>query len=143
MRGPRCALALDVPEGYVRTFVDEGAPMSALLKQLLKDGRTQQRPAGPEPGVSASYVGKLLAALADDAASPASGHPHGPPVELLSERELEVLSLLDSDLSNREIAATLYVSLDTVKSHLKHVYGKLGARSRQGAVARARELGLL
>ena len=58
-------------------------------------------------------------------------------------RELEVLRLLDSDLSNREIAGRLYVSLDTIKSHTKHLYAKLGVHTRHQAVARARDLELL
>jgi LuxR family maltose regulon positive regulatory protein len=58
-------------------------------------------------------------------------------------RELEVLRLLDSDLSNREIASRLFVSLDTVKSHTRHLYAKLGVHDRHQAVARARDLKLL
>ena len=139
----RRALALAEPEGYVRTFADEGAPMGVLLKQLLKTQKTGSP--GPERGVSPGYVGKLLAALSQGAAPAAGAGVHGitgPLVELLSEREIEVLRLLISGISNREIAAELFVSLDTVKSHLKHIYGKLGVRGRAQAVARAKELNL-
>ena len=61
----------------------------------------------------------------------------------LSERELGVLRLLPSGLSLRQIGAELYVSLNTVKTHVRHIYLKLEAGSRNEAVARARELGLL
>jgi LuxR family maltose regulon positive regulatory protein len=61
----------------------------------------------------------------------------------ITERELEVLKLLDSDLSNREIAARLFVSLDTIKSHTRHLYTKLGVHNRHQAVALARDLKLL
>jgi LuxR family transcriptional regulator, maltose regulon positive regulatory protein len=64
-------------------------------------------------------------------------------LEPITERELEVLKLLDSDLSNREIAAKLFVSLATIKSHIKHLYAKLGVSARHQAVARGKELGLL
>ncbi|MFS8586595.1 MAG: LuxR C-terminal-related transcriptional regulator, partial [Acidimicrobiia bacterium] len=64
-------------------------------------------------------------------------------VEPLSERELAVLRYLPSRLSNREIGAELYVSLNTVKSHLKAIYRKLDVDSRQDAVRRARQMGIL
>jgi LuxR family transcriptional regulator, maltose regulon positive regulatory protein len=64
-------------------------------------------------------------------------------VDPITERELDVLRLLDSDFSNRDIAARLFVSLDTVKSHTKHLYAKLGMHNRHQAVTRARDLELL
>jgi LuxR family transcriptional regulator, maltose regulon positive regulatory protein len=64
-------------------------------------------------------------------------------LEHITERELEVLRLLNSGLSNREIAERLFISLDTVKSHTKHIYAKLGVRARHQAVGQAKELGLL
>jgi len=67
--------------------------------------------------------------------------PEEPPE--LSERELAVLRLLASPLSRREIANELYVSLNTVKTHTRHVFRKLGVSTRDDATARARELGLL
>jgi LuxR family maltose regulon positive regulatory protein len=63
--------------------------------------------------------------------------------EELSERELGVLRLLHSELSLREIGAELFLSLNTIKTHTRNIYLKLGAGSREEAVARARELGLL
>ena len=71
------------------------------------------------------------------------GRPGRAGVEELSEGEFRVLRLLASDLTQREIGAELYVSLNTIKSHTRSIFRKLGASSREQAVARARELELL
>jgi LuxR family maltose regulon positive regulatory protein len=139
------ALALAEPEGYVRVFADEGAPMAALLRRLVASAQ-RDRGATPGPAV-AEYALRLLTTALPESAGPApagfriaSGDVL---VEPLTERESEVLPLLAEGLSNREIADRLVVTLDTVKKHLTHLFGKLGAASRTQAVARARELGLL
>jgi len=64
-------------------------------------------------------------------------------VDQLSQREVEVLRLLAIGMSNHQIAEELVVTLDTVKKHVSHILGKLGATSRTQAVAKARELALL
>jgi LuxR family maltose regulon positive regulatory protein len=122
------ALSLAQPEGYVRTFVDEGQPMARLLRRALSQGSAP------------NYVARLLAAFGEEieVRSPAMGQL----VEPLSERELEVLRLVVAGLSNPEIAQELVIAVSTVKSHVNHIYGKLGVVSRTQAVARARELGL-
>ena len=137
----RRALTLAEPEGYVRVFADEGEPMVSLLKGLVK--RRTARPPDAERDVSLEYVSKLLEALGGRAPGAGTRAAASPLADPISERELEVLRLLDSDLSHREIAAKLFVSLDTVKSHTKHLYRKLGVRARHQAVARAKELGLI
>jgi LuxR family maltose regulon positive regulatory protein len=129
------SLTLAEAEGYVRIFVDEGAPMAALLHQAA------------DQGIIPDYVTKLLAAFGD------LGRTDAPPIEKrsrpqnliepLSERELELLRLVANGLSNREIAAKLFIALGTVKSHAHNIYGKLNAQNRAQAVARAIELGLL
>jgi LuxR family maltose regulon positive regulatory protein len=119
------ALSLAEPEGYVRIFIDEGAPMAALLRTVASRG------------IALDYVGKLLAALGETAP------PVTPLAEPLSERELEVLRLLAAGLSNREIAAELFLAVGTVKKHTSNIYSKLNVSKRTRAVARARELGLL
>ena len=128
------ALALAEPEGYVRLFVDEGPPMARLLAAT-----------GPLPGASNAYVARLLAAFALGAALAApSRHPAPlpagvePRLEPLTERELEVLALVAQGHRNQEIAATLFIALGTVKVHTHSIYGKLGARNRVEALARAR-----
>jgi LuxR family maltose regulon positive regulatory protein len=127
------ALSLAEPEGYVRTFVGEGAPLGKLLRQAA--GR----------GIKLDYVGRLLAALENEATSgqQASRLAASSLLEPLSERELEVLRLLTTYLSSTEIAQELVVSASTVRSHIKNIYGKLDVHTRADAVRRARELGLV
>jgi LuxR family maltose regulon positive regulatory protein len=64
-------------------------------------------------------------------------------IEPLSQRELEVLGLVTQGMSNREIAEELFITVGTVKTHVHHILGKLGTRTRTEAAARARELGLV
>jgi LuxR family maltose regulon positive regulatory protein len=132
------ALALAEPEDYVRTFVDEGPEMGDLLSATLEDRRSGNP--GTAGRVSARYLAKLLAALAQGPATPDAG---GRLSEALSERELEVLGLVAAGKANVEIASSLFVSLSTVKTHINNLYRKLGARSRTHAIARARELDLI
>ncbi|MGH8960358.1 MAG: LuxR C-terminal-related transcriptional regulator [Jatrophihabitantaceae bacterium] len=119
------AVTLAQPEGYVRLFADEGTPMTALLKALRK------RPGAP------AYVNRLLAGTGTPAATPREL------VEPLSERELDVLRLLGSDLGGPDIARRLSVSLNTLRTHTKNIYTKLGVTSRRAAVGRARDLNLM
>lgn len=122
------ALALAAPEGHVRAFLDEGAPMTTLLRTAARKG------------VARDEVRRLLAATT----APPSRPPVGPgPVDPLSDRELDVLRLLATDLSGPEIARALVVTLHTVRSHTKSIFAKLGVNSRRAAVRRAEELDLL
>ena len=122
------ALTLAEPEGYVRIFVGEGPPMTSLLRRVAKQRSTW------------GYVRRLL-----DAGSRAGGTtPVGQRlVEPLSERELDVLRLLGSDLDGPDIARELSVSLNTMRTHTKSIYAKLGVNNRRAAVRRAAELNLL
>jgi LuxR family maltose regulon positive regulatory protein len=140
------ALTLGAPEGYLRVFVDEGAPMAALLHKLLV-GRPQERLAAAD-AVPREYLARLADAFEQAAL------PIRPPVgrggvvvaglvEPLTARELEVLQLLAVGAPNRAIAERLVVTPETVKKHLSHLFDKLGAANRTQAVARARQLGLL
>ena len=113
------ALALAEPEGYVRVFVSEGPRMVALLRAASK------RP----------YVRRLLEACGD--------RPAQRLVEPLSERELEVLRLLATVLDGPAIARELVVSLNTLRTHTRNIYAKLGVNSRRAAVRQAGELNLL
>jgi len=137
----RRALSIAEPEGYVRTFIDHGAPMRELLATVLAAQQTQR---GDDARRMVDYVSRLLSAL--PARTPV-GRPAALPspvlVEPLSDRELEVLRLLASTLSTPEIARELVVSANTVRSHVKSIYGKLNAHGRIEALHRARELGLL
>ena len=122
------AVTLAEPEGYVRVFADEGQPMASLLRAAAKQG------------IARNYVRRLLAAV--------SGAEHSTPtkqalIEPLSERELEVLRLLATELDGPAIARELMVSLNTMRTHTKNIYAKLAVNSRRAAVRRAAELGLL
>ena len=122
------ALTLAEPEGYVRTFVDEGPPMEALLREASKHG------------VAPNYVGRLQAGFAGAQGTTPVAQSL---VEPLSERELEVLRMLRSELTGPEIASELMVSLNTMRTHTKNIYSKLDVNSRRAAVRRAEELDLL
>jgi LuxR family maltose regulon positive regulatory protein len=142
------ALTLAWPEGYVRVFVDEGAPLAVLLDQLVASQRGGR--VAPAPGVPREYLHRLRAALAPRAnrAAPPATRPDASavapgPTEPLTGRELEVLALVAAGTANQQIADELVVALETVKKHVSHILGKLGAANRTQAVARARELGLL
>ncbi|MCD1260008.1 helix-turn-helix transcriptional regulator [Paenibacillus athensensis] len=120
------ALKLAEPEGYVRLFADEGRAMAELLEAAAKRGGAR------------AYVRRLLAACRPEAAArPEAGGEFAP---LLSEREREVLRLLGSDLSGPAIACELHISLNTLRTHTKHIYDKLEVNSRRAAVRRAKEL---
>jgi len=124
------ALTLGEPESYVRIFVDEGRPMAALLHAAAKRG------------TGGNYVQRLLAAFGTGDDTP---RPRQAPIDVepLSERELDVLRLLCTNLDGPEIAAELMVSLNTMRTHTKSIYSKLGVNNRRAAVRRAEELELL
>ena len=124
------ALTLAEPEEYVRTFADEGAPMARLLG--LAAGQ----------GICPAYAGRLLAVMG--APRPARERPaRADLLDPLSDREVEVLRLLAAGLSNRDIAGELVITENTVRSHCKSIFGKLGAHKRWEAARRAEELGLI
>jgi LuxR family maltose regulon positive regulatory protein len=122
------ALTLAEPEGYVRVFIDEGPAMATLL------GRAAKR------GIAPSYIGLLLNAFG----GAARRTPTQPGlIEPLSERELDVLRLLATDLGGPDIARELVVSLNTLRTHTKSIYAKLSVNNRRAAVRRAEDLQLL
>ncbi len=123
------ALALGESEGYIQVFLDEGAPMSILLRY-----------AGSH-GVAPKYVARLLSQFDTEIGTPPDTQQ--PLIEPLTERELQVMRLMAEGLSNQAIANQLIVALGTVKAHTASLYRKLNVTSRLQAVARSRELGLL
>jgi LuxR family maltose regulon positive regulatory protein len=120
----RRAVALAEPEGVVRVVADEGPPIAALLRTL------------PRHDPAYAHGRRLLAAV-DGAPTPRTL------VDPLSDRELDVLRLLGSDLGGPDIARELSVSLNTVRTHTKSIYAKLGVNSRRAAVHQAHDLGVL
>jgi LuxR family maltose regulon positive regulatory protein len=141
---PALAWALAIAEemGRVLTFLKHGRPMVDLLREAVRRD------------VEGSYARQLLNAFRarkQVKERPAHGQPlpgktssaQASLVEPLTERELEVLRLLKTPLPQPEIAAQLYLSIHTVRSHVKHIYAKLGVHGRVEAVTRAEELNLL
>jgi LuxR family maltose regulon positive regulatory protein len=128
------ALSLAEPEGYVRIFVDEGEAMRVLIE---KQSRNRDYPLS-------GYADKLLAAFTQPVAAPKSAiiHQKSDMIEPLSERELEVLKLLRTELSGPEIADQLIVSPNTFRTHTRNIFNKLGVNSRRAAIRRAEELDL-
>jgi LuxR family maltose regulon positive regulatory protein len=121
--------------------VDEGEAMRSLIE---KQSRNRDHPLS-------GYADKLLAAFTQPVAAPKSARPgraraifhqKSDMIEPLSERELEVLKLLRSELSGPEIAQQLIVSLNTLRTHTKNIFNKLGVNNRRAAIRRAEELDL-
>ena len=135
------ALTLAEPEGYVRLFVDEGEAMQSLMAECRVLIEKQKH---GERRELIGYVNRLLAAFSPTTMpQSAISNQQSEWVEPLSERELDVLVLLGTELSGPEIADRLSVSLNTLRTHTKNIYGKLGVNSRRAAVRRAEELGLV
>jgi LuxR family transcriptional regulator, maltose regulon positive regulatory protein len=122
------ALTTAEPEGYARVFLDEGQAMTVLLRDASRHGIT--------PG----SITELLAGGEPPMARPDKTQRL---LEPLSDRELEVLRLLASELSGPDIARRLYVSVNTLRTHTKHIFSKLDVNTRRAAVRRATQLGLL
>jgi LuxR family transcriptional regulator, maltose regulon positive regulatory protein len=137
--------SLTEKEEYIRVFIDEGQPML----ELLKVAKTRR--------VFPTYVRKLIKSfqfsakqsqfMEDDfikniSHSSSSSNRSGNPIELLSNREQEILNLIKEGLSNKEIASRLTITVATVKSHLFNIYQKLGVYNRKSAIIKAQEIGL-
>lgn len=122
------ALTLAEPQGYIRIFVEEGEPMLLLLREAKKRGIVPNYVHHLQMSFD-NCEGKILSATQ-------------PLSEPLSERELEVLRMLRSELSGPEIARHLMISLNTLRSHTKNIYNKLGVNNRRSAVRTAEELDL-
>ncbi|MGA9534030.1 MAG: LuxR C-terminal-related transcriptional regulator, partial [Anaerolineales bacterium] len=115
-------------QGFLRVFLNEGDEVKVILWEAARRG------------VAVSYVERIL----DAAGSTVSTMPRNEGlIELLSERELEVLRLVAAGMSNRQVAEQLIVSLGTAKSHIHHIFGKLGVSNRTEAASKARKLGLI
>ena len=121
------ALTMAEPEGYIRIFVDEGAAVASILQRLAKT----------------DYIRSLLEAFPALERPASKSSPADGLIESLSERELEVLRLLARGLKYAEIAEQLFVSVNTVRFHIKSLYGKLSVDKQAKAIERARELGLI
>jgi LuxR family maltose regulon positive regulatory protein len=130
------ALALAKPECFVRAIIDYGPPVGELLRQIPRENAVH------------AYARELLTVLIDEEreepledTAPAVESPTL--IEPLTPRELEILAIIATGASNAEIAQALYISVNTVKTHITHIFGKLGVTRRIEAVARGRELELI
>jgi LuxR family maltose regulon positive regulatory protein len=131
------ALGPAEPEGYVRVFLDEGEPLRRLLAEAAQHG------------AAGRYARTLLAQFPPEQGAPQTApavpsiSARRPLAEPLTGRERDVLRLLAAGLSGPEMASALVMTQNTVKTHLKNLYGKLDAHGRDEALRRARELDLL
>jgi LuxR family maltose regulon positive regulatory protein len=130
MRALERALDLAEPRGFRRAFIQHGAPVRSLVRRRISAGTAHR-----------AFASELLAALEDESAG--GVRSRGALLEPLSDRETAVLRYLPTMMSNAEIASEMFVSVNTVKTHLKHVYRKLDVTDRREAVRRGRELHLL
>ena len=131
-------------EGFVRLFKDEGPALLALIREM-RDG---MQDAGAEQGMLLAFVEKILrpaphlapvarTPVADSAAAPGAADSE------LTGRELDVLMLLAQGCGNQVIAEKLFVSVATVKTHLRNINLKLGAHNRTEAISVARRIGVI
>ena len=137
------ALTLGCPQGYVRVFADEGAPMAVLVGRLVAAQKADHAAAR---GIPPGYLAALLRAARPVPPAPLHRRPAAVPPGLpepLTDRETDVLRLIAAGESNQRIARELVVTLDTVKKHVSHLLRKLGAANRTEAVTRARQVGLI
>ena len=132
------ALDLAEPDGYRRVFIDDMAALIPIIGELRSN-----RPA--DAIWTSAYLDSLLADSGQEfvADVPSDATDVEELVDPLTERELEVLSLLAEGLSNREAAERLFLSVGTIKRHTHNIYGKLGVNSRTQAIVRGQGLGLL
>jgi len=136
------ALSLAEPEGFMRSFVDEGERMRSLLLRFQSNMKEEIKNASNPSAIQLlSYTNKLLSAFPQ--AVGVTNQGSASLLEPLSERELEMLLFLAKGFSNKEIADLLVIAESTVKSHINNLYSKLGTHKRTQAIAIARDLGLL
>jgi LuxR family maltose regulon positive regulatory protein len=129
------AVNLAEANGYFRIFIDEGEALHDFLNEIQKD-HTYKRSAS-KIKYSALYLKKIINAIKQES------NQNKVSISDLSNRELDVLKLVAENLSNQEISDKLYVSLNTVKTHIKNILLKLDVDSRSKAVTKAKDLGVL
>ena len=127
------ALTLGESKGFIRIFVDEGPALARLLYAALQQD------------ITPVYVQRIIAAFPVETPQPTESRltNEGEWVEPLTDREVEILQLLAAGFTNPVIGSRLYLATNTVKAHLRNIYGKLGVNNRTQAVARARGLGII
>src|SRR5262249_19014276 len=138
------ALTLASPHGYAQVFADAGPPLGALLGRVVGARRAGQ---ASVRGIPLRQLARVTEAFDGTPAGPGSGPDATARVpgliDPLTGRELQVLAMLAAGTPNQAIAKELFVTVFTVKKHVSHILGKLGAANRTEAVARSRDLGLI
>ena len=137
------ALELAEPEGFISLFVEHGQPVAEALGDLLKRNQLGD--------VKSDYVKRILEAFSEShpardekpAPVPFTGTETMKLINPLTERELDVLRLMTEGLKYKEIAERLFISQNTVRFHVKTIYGKLSVNNRTQAIERARKLQIL
>jgi LuxR family transcriptional regulator, maltose regulon positive regulatory protein len=128
----RRALTIAAPRNYARVFLDEGRELAALIDRL-----DMEQLRGTEAAPLARRLQRAMCTPDDQGSAPIGMGKE------LTKRELSILKRLETGLSNKEIAESIFVSEGTLKWHLHNVYGKLNVKNRTRAMARARALGIL
>jgi len=137
------ALKLAAPEDFINIFIEHGRPVEKALTDLIKRNQLEN--------VRPDYTKRILEAFSrthltqdeEPALAPSAGTGAVPLIDPLTDRELEVLRLMAEGLKYKEIASELIVSLNTVRFHVKAIYGKLNVNNRTQAIERARQLKIL
>jgi LuxR family maltose regulon positive regulatory protein len=138
LRSLRNALILAQTDSIFILFMYDGKVMLPLLELMLEEEKKGKKDFEKAERISLSFLKKVIAAVRSGPLPVKEGRE-----DILSERELEVLTLIASGLSNQEISDKLFISLNTVRTHTKNINVKLNVHNRTQAVKRARELGLL
>ena len=125
------ALILGEPNGLIQTFVNEGPVLASLLYAALQEN------------IESIYVQRILAAFPIETSQQSEASHETEWLEPLTDRELEILQYVAEGLTNQKIGDRLYLSANTVKTHLRNIYGKLDVNSRVQAVSRGRALGII
>jgi LuxR family maltose regulon positive regulatory protein len=123
------SVALAAPGKFIRNYLDLGPKMQILLRELYKQDN-------PKSMNDRSYIAQILEAFPKTDADNNAIDP-------LTKREQDVLELLAKDLSTKEIAGEMNITLGTTRTHIKHIYAKLGVHGRYEAVQRAKEFELI
>lgn len=127
------AFSFAEPEGYQRVFIDEGKEISSLLNLAINHQ------------INPDFSKKLLSIITKEQTSskPSSDQSSVHLIDPLSEREIEVLSLMAQGLTNSEIAHCLFITVSTVKGHTTNIFGKLGVKNRTQAISIGRSIGIV
>jgi len=130
-------------EGFIRCFVDEHGPIPKLIHELRKIAIAEEKMGGGS--ISVNYLDRIQNAMGVGAPRQIDATPEqeSSPLEPLTDREKDILEKLAMGLSSNELADNLFISVNTIRYHLRNIYSKLGTNNRVQAVALARRFGLI